>query len=106
MATRLACIWLIAFTLTQLSTAMLAVPLPTLDPRSGTWALTAHPGQVPMRLYGQVAASLIVAALITLAAGSLLRRRPEGTATSPLWPLWALTSVGLCLGYHAWHNWP
>jgi hypothetical protein len=106
MPVRLACIWLIAYGLTHLSSAMLPIPLPTLDPRDATWALTVHPGLVPIRFYGQVAASLLVATLVTLAAGAVLREPSEDVPTSPLWPLWALTSVALSLGYHAWHNWP
>ena len=99
-----ACVWLIVFSLTYVSTAMFALPVPTLDPRDGSWALMRAADPAQMRYYGQILVALVASVIVAVPYDRLTRNR--AVATSTLLPLWAATSIVLCLSYYAWHNWP
>lgn len=108
MALRVACLWVITFTLVYVATAMFPIPLPVFDPTDGTWLWAARPSPVQMRFYGQLAAAMFAGAAVAGPAAWAWRDRPAG-ATSPvdrLFAGWAAVATALCLAYYAWHNWP
>ena len=71
------------------------------------WLWTATTGPVPMGYYGQQLWA-IAGALLSAGIASLVTRFVSAPSERAylLWGAWALTALGVVLGYFTWNNWP
>jgi hypothetical protein len=77
------------------------------DPLAHRWIWTNNAGPVPLGYYGQQLWAL-AGALLSAGVASLVTRFAPATSDRAhmLWGAWALTSLGIVLGYFTWNNWP
>ncbi len=103
-----ACAGLIGFALLYTLPIYARLPRTFYDPVARRWHWASNLGPIPMGYVGQlgwgVLGGLAFGGLASLVAS---RRKSEPSERAfALWSAWALTALGIILGYFTWNNWP
>jgi hypothetical protein len=103
-----ACAGLVGFAFAYALPIYAHLPRNYYDPLARRWFFAASATPIPMGYVGQIVwgvAGALVAAGVTM----MVTSRKKGTPSDRAFVLgaaWALTALGIVIGYFTWNNWP